>query len=191
MGDAALKLARRALASDGADGPRNAVQVLRYFVEREERVAKDTRVWAALHYLYGQLGESFLARECCKEIDALRENSKCMSIGPVHPMRAREEVLEVESKNGQLSAEAKEFPGPIAKAFERSSFLRAKATELFENNHPSQVKSLNGRLEGLLWKSRLLRQRGSFLVLYSDCKNQNPKEFNSMVGSNLDGEFGL
>ncbi len=165
MGDAALKLARRALASNDADGPRSAVRVLRYYVEREEHVAKDIRVWAAMHYLYGQLGDSSSVKECAASIEKLRGKvgSNRLTRQTDSAALVEENATKVESINDQVAAEAKEFSLRTAKAFERSDLLRAKAAELFDGNSAVLDKGRCRRLDGLLWKSRLLRERGNVL----------------------------
>lgn len=200
MGDAALKLARRALAGGGPDSCTNAVNVLNYYVEREAGVASDTRVWAALHYLYTQLEDHAGSKRCLKKIDALGGGG-CTATTPVRKRQSTHEGKSPAAIPARLCG-SRRSPSPEAKRkfalrFEekrlKSRKLRERGSVLFDStnlNTNNQKESetggayyYGGKVDGLLWKSKLLQARGRLLVQSSSTTQTNPDSSHLFEGS--------
>jgi len=199
MGDAALKLARRALAGGGGtESCANAVNVLNYYVEREKAVASDKRVWAALHYLYTQLDDEAGSRRCLKKIDALGAetrkkkrqsvphitNTTTNTTTTTTPFTPTTQALPSEMCGGRRtpSPESKsKFMARFEEKRVRSRELRTRGNELFDstNTRIDQQQgqySYAGKVDGLLRKSQLLQARGRLLVEASRVTETSPTD---------------
>lgn len=149
MADAALKLARRALASGGPNSNTDALSVLMYYVERESQVAQDTRVWAAMLYLYGQMGDRQGCDECQKRIDQLRSEVK------VTPRKdVPTQVVDGGSRRQPTVQESDTVHHRVEEALKRSRAAREKGKVLFDDSFECTA-SVDKNFNFPAWKSRL------------------------------------